>query len=35
VAASIRADALRGLEAREATLVIDALQKIHANLASG
>ena len=35
VAASIRADALRGLDAREATLVIDALQKIHANLAGG
>jgi DNA-binding MarR family transcriptional regulator len=35
VAASIRADALRGLDAREATLVINALQKIHANLAGG
>jgi DNA-binding MarR family transcriptional regulator len=35
VAASIRADALRGLDAREAALVIDALQKIHANLAGG
>lgn len=35
VAASIRADALRGLDSREASLVVDALQKIHNNLANG
>jgi DNA-binding MarR family transcriptional regulator len=35
VAASIRADALRGLDHREASLVVDALQKIHNNLANG
>ena len=33
VAASIRADALRGLDGREQTRVIDALQRIHDNLA--
>ena len=35
VAASIRADALRGLDAREAAGVVEALQKIHNNLANG
>lgn len=35
VAASIRADALRGLDRHEASLVVDALQKIHSNLANG
>ena len=34
VAASIRADAMRGLDGREAARVIDALQKIHDNLAT-
>ena len=34
VAASIRTDALRGLDGREAARVIDALQKIHDNLAT-
>lgn len=34
VAASIRADALRGLDGREAARVIDALHRIHDNLAS-
>lgn len=34
VAASIHADALRGLDGREASRVIDALQKIHDNLAA-
>jgi DNA-binding MarR family transcriptional regulator len=34
VAASIRADALRGLDGRDAARVIDALQKIHDNLST-
>jgi DNA-binding MarR family transcriptional regulator len=35
VAASIRSDALRGLDGREATRVIEALQRIRDNLANG
>ena len=34
VAASIRSDALRGLDGREAARVIDALHRIHDNLAN-